>query len=105
MRSRGRTPMRKRVLTWVSVGFLVASAWIFYTFVVPPDFLGASMRNPFVEALAFTSCPITIAGRYFPLQFWWIPPANAASYGVVGLTIETLRWKLNQHPLPERSTS
>ena len=96
--------MRRRILIWASAGFLVASSWIIYTFVAPPDFLGASMRNPLVEALAFTSCPITIAGRYFPLRFWWMPPANAASYAVIGLIVETVRWKLNPPSLPDRST-
>lgn len=96
--------MRNRILIWAIVGFLVASGWIIYSFVTPPDILGASMRNPLVEALAFTSCPITIAGRYFPLRFWWVPPANAASYALIGLIVELLRRKLNPSSLPDRST-
>ena len=70
------------------MGFLVACCWVIYTFVTLPDFLGASLRNPLVEALAFTSCPISIAGRYFPLRFWWMPPANAVTYAAIGLIVE-----------------
>jgi len=92
--------MRQRILIWASVGFLVACCWIVFGFLMPPDYLVASMRNPVVEALAITTCPISIAGRYFPLRFWWIPPINAASYAVVGLIVETLRWKLNPRSAP-----
>ena len=92
--------MKQRILIWASVGFLVACCWIIYTFVTPPDSLGASLRTPIVETLAFTSCPISIAGRYFPLRFWWIPPINAATYAAIGLIVETLRWKLNPRSVP-----
>jgi len=91
--------MKSRILIWASVGFFVACCWIVYTFVTPPDSLGASLRNPIVEALAFTSCPISIAGFYFPLRFWWMPPVNAATYAVIGLIVETLRWKLKARPV------
>ncbi|HZT68935.1 MAG TPA: hypothetical protein VFC10_04185 [Terriglobia bacterium] len=86
------------------MGFLVASGWIIYSFVTPPDILVANMQNPFVEALAFTTCPFAIAGRYFPLRFWWVAPANAASYAVIGLIVEMLRRELNPPSLPDRST-
>ena len=92
--------MRHRILIWASVGFLVAGCWIVYSFMMPPDQLIESMRKPVVEALAVTSCPISIAGRYFPLRFWWLPPINAATYAVVGLIVETLRWKANPRSLP-----
>jgi hypothetical protein len=97
--------MKHQILIWASAGFLVACCWILYTFVTPPDYLGASLRNPVVEALAFTSCPISLAGRYFPIRFWWIPPINAATYGIVGLILETLRWKLNARSVPNHHTA
>jgi hypothetical protein len=53
-----------------------------------------AMRDPVIEALAFISCPITYAGRHFPLHYWWIPPINAMSYGVIGTLIEILRRSL-----------
>lgn len=97
--------MRHRILIWASLGFLVACCWIIYSFLTPPGYLGASMRNPIVQALAFTSLPISIAGRYFPLHFWWIPPINAATYAAVGLIVETLRLKLDPCSLPDRRTA
>jgi hypothetical protein len=97
--------MRHRLLIWASVGFLVASCWVAYTFITPPDYLGASMRNPIVEAVAYTTCPISLAGRYLPLRFWWIPSINAATYAVIGLILETLRWVLNRRSLRNRRTA
>ena len=83
--------MKRRITIWTSAGFLVACGWIVYTFVVTPEFLGMSLRQPLVEAAAYTTCPITYAGRHFPLHFWWIPPINAATYAVAGLIAEMLR--------------
>jgi hypothetical protein len=55
-----------------------------------------TMREPVVEAAAFTSMPIvSFAGHHFPLHFWWVPPINAATYAVIGLIAEILRRKLN----------
>jgi hypothetical protein len=85
--------MKWRIAIWASVGFLVACCWILYTFATPPEHLLMTMREPAVEALAFTSCPIVFAGRYFPLHFWWIPPINAATYALIGVTVEMLRRK------------
>jgi hypothetical protein len=79
--------MKNRISIWAAVGFLVACCWIIYTFLTPPDLLGESLRKPLVEALVFTSCPISLAGRYFPLAFWWLPPANAVTYAIAGLLV------------------
>jgi len=92
--------MRHRILIWASLGFLVACCWIVFTFVTPPEYLGASLRNPIVEALACTTCPISLVGRYFPIRFWWIPPINTATYAVIGLIVETLRSKLKPRSVP-----
>lgn len=97
--------MRNRISIGAGLGFLVACCWIIYSFVMPPDYLVASLRNPIVEALASTSLPISIAGRYFPLRFWWIPPINAATYAAVGLIVETLRLKLHPRSLLNRPTA
>ncbi len=87
--------MTLRISIWAGVGFLVACGWIVYTFVTPPDSLGPSLRNPIMETLVFTSCPISIAGSHFPLRFWWLPPINAATYALIGLIVETSRRKLH----------
>jgi len=88
--------MKRRIAAWASAGFLVACGWVLYTFAVPPEQLLLTLREPVVEALLFTSCPIAFAGRYFPLHFWWVPPINAATYAVIGLIVEMSRRKL--HP-------
>jgi hypothetical protein len=82
--------MKHRIAVWASAGFLVACCWVIYSFVTPPENLVASLREPMVKALAYTSCPVVIAGRYFPLRFWWIPPVNAATYAAIGLIIGAL---------------
>ena len=86
--------MKLRIWIWASAGFLVACCWIVYAFAAPPESFGASMRNPVLKAFIFTSCPISIAGSYFPLRFWWLPPINAATYALIGVIVETLRSKL-----------
>jgi hypothetical protein len=63
---------------------------VFFTFVTAPERLIMMMREPFVEALAYASCPIIFAARHFPLHFWWVPPINAATYAVIGLIAELL---------------
>lgn len=88
--------MKPRIWIWASAGFLVAWCWIAYAFVTPPASFLASMRNPIMKTLVFTSCPISIAGSYFPLRFWWLPLINAATYALIGVVVETLRPKL--HP-------
>ena len=85
--------MKWRIAMWGIVGFFVASCWVLYTFVASSDSVAYAMRQPAVEAVAFISCPIIYAGRYFPLHFWWVPPINAATYAAVGLIAELLRRK------------
>ena len=89
--------MKHRIVIWASVGFLVACCWIVYSFVTPPDSLGAIMRNPIVDTAVIATCPISLAGRYFPLRFWWLPPINTATYALAGMIVETLRSKVKSH--------
>jgi len=83
--------MKRRIAIWASVGFVVASCWVLFSFLVPPEQRITIMREPFVEALAYASCPIVFAARrHFPLHFWWVPVINAATYAVIGLITELL---------------
>jgi hypothetical protein len=86
--------MKRRIAIWASVGFLVACCWILYTFLTPPDQLSV-LTQPIGQLAVSLSCPISVAGRYFPIRFWWIPPINAATYAVVGLIVEALRRELS----------
>jgi len=83
--------MKRRIGMWAGVGFLIACGWVLYTFVVPIEFLQASLRQPLVLAAAYISCPLTYAGHYYAIHFWWFPPVNAATYALVGLMVEGLR--------------
>lgn len=85
--------MKHRIAIWASVGFLVACCWVLYAFLTPPEYLIPSLRDPWVEALGYATCPIAFAARHFPLRFWWVPPINAATFAVIGLVVETLRRK------------
>jgi hypothetical protein len=79
--------MRYRIGAWASAGFLVAAFWALYLFPT------ASMSSTSAVILARLTCPVVFVG--FGLRFYWVLLANAATYGLVGLIVETLR-----HPKP-----
>ena len=83
--------MKSRVAIWASVGFFVAGCWAVYAFVTPPDSFLMSLREPVVRAALYLSCPISYAGRYYPIKFWLVLLINAATYAVVGLILEMYR--------------
>jgi len=91
--------MKRRITTWASVGFLVGCCWVLYSFAAPPEFLLRSLRETVVQA-GFMTCPILFFARHFPLQFWWIPPTNAATYAVACLLFEMLRGKMHSGAQP-----
>ena len=84
--------MRRRLAAWALVGFLVACGWVVYAFFTAPDIEHTlTVAERVVEACAYITCPIVVFG----LHFYWVPFANAATYGVVGLLAESLRRKSN----------
>jgi hypothetical protein len=87
--------MKRRIAIWASVGFLVACCWVLYAFRrTPPAMTSAA---PVATLLEFT-CPAVLASVYFHFGvfLYWSPLANAATYTLIGLIVETLRQKLNQ---------
>lgn len=82
--------MKNRVLIWAALGFLLACCWVTYTFVVPPDHLLVSLRNPAVQDLELVSFPLAFLAR-FPIHFLWVPFINAGTYAAIGLIFELLR--------------
>lgn len=84
--------MKYRIAMWATAGLLVAGCWGLY-------FARASKDNP-IEPIVYTlvriTCPIAIAGWYFPLSLYWTLVANAATYALVGVIVEMLRRKLSQ---------
>lgn len=78
--------MKRRIVIWASVGFFVACAWTLYS-------LEARMTHAQlgVWILAYLTCPVTLAVGYFRFHFYQAFLANAATYAIVGLIVETLR--------------
>ena len=79
--------MKNRIVMWASAGFLVAGCWALY-------FAWAGKVNPIepiVHTLTRLTCPVAIAGSYFPISVYWVLVANAVTYALVGLVVETLR--------------
>lgn len=79
----------KQISVCAGVGFIVASLWVLLSFAAPPDLLRSALREPAVR-IAFITCPIFYLQRV-PLQFWWIPLINAATYAVADLPFELMR--------------
>jgi len=79
--------MRYRIGAWAGAGFLVASFWAIYLFPTTPTGSTAMLH------LARLTCPIAFIG--FGVYFYWVLLANAATYALVGLIVETMR-----HPKP-----
>jgi len=83
--------MKYRIAMWAGAGFLVASYWAFYAFAAMPTMLFA---KPEIMILVRLTCPIALLSQY-PLSLSWVLFANAATYALLGLIVETLRSQLN----------
>ena len=87
--------VKYRIAMWASAGLLVAGCWNLYalaTFPVPMT------SEPIVWTLVRLTCPIAFASFYFhfPVGIYWVLLANAATYGLAGLIVETLRRYLHK---------
>jgi len=83
--------MKYRIAIWATVGFLVAGSWAVYAMATFP-FTNERMREAW--PLISVTCPIAVAGMRFPISLFWVLIANAATYALVGLIVETLRHSL-----------
>lgn len=77
--------MKRRIAIWASAGALVVVAWSLYIFASTTQLTAKAM----VWALCLT-CPIALA-RHYPLSFYFVLFANAATYALVGIVAETIR--------------
>jgi hypothetical protein len=84
---RGAACVKYRIALWSAAGFLVAGGWALYFASVSKD----NQVDPIVYTVARLTCPVAMAGSHFPLSFYWVFLANAATYALVGLIVETLR--------------
>ena len=79
--------MKYRIAMWASAGFLVAGFWALYAYTTAPIPI-----NGIVWTLIRLTCPVVQAGFYFHfgIKLYWVLLANAATYALVGLTVETV---------------
>lgn len=81
--------MKNRIAMWAVAGFLVASFWAFYVLATAPH---TNERMHDVWILAGITCPIIFA-RSLPVSVYQVLMANAATYALIGLVVESLRRK------------
>ena len=86
--------MKSRIAMWASAGLLVAGCWNLYVLATFPIQITS---EPIVWTLVRLTCPIVFAGfhSHFPVSIYWVLLANAATYALVGLIVETLRLRLH----------
>ncbi len=82
--------MKYRIAMWAGAGFIIASCWAFYALATTPPAITST--DPILTLVEFT-CPVVFASIHFhfALGMYWSFLANAATYGVLGLIVETLR--------------
>ena len=79
--------MKSRIAIWTALGALVAVAWRIY--------ISATVSNPLGtggvgRVVAYLTCPISLSGRH-PQGFYFVLVANAATYALAGVVVETTR--------------
>jgi hypothetical protein len=84
--------MKYRIAMWATAGFLVAGYWAVYAFATMPLM---PFNQPEIMLLVRVTCPIALLSVY-PLSLYWVLLANAVTYGLIGLVVETLRSRPNQ---------
>ena len=84
--------MKYRIAAWASAGLLVAGLWAIYAIVSKPPALTSA--DPILPLVRIT-CPITLVS-FYPLSLYWVLVANAATYALLGLIVETLRRRLRR---------
>jgi hypothetical protein len=77
--------MKSRIAIWAAVGAIVVVVWRVY--------ISATLSNPLGtgglgRALVYLTCPIAIA-RQNPQGFYFVLIANAATYVLAGVVVET----------------
>jgi hypothetical protein len=81
--------MKRRIVLWATIGLITGGVWVAYAFATVPDYEQSSAANRVLVILAYATCPIVIAGP----RFYLVPLANAATYALLGLTLELIRKK------------
>ena len=87
--------MKRKIVIWAIAGFLVASLWALYAGATFPSPLISA--QPIVWTLVYITCPVAFASFHFHfgIKLSWVLLANAATYGLFGLAMESLRKQLS----------
>ena len=88
--------MKCRIAIWSTLGALVVVGWSLYIYAISPIQITA---KALAWTLACLTCPIALAHRY-PLSFYFVLLANAATYALVGVIVETIRRHYQSRSLP-----
>jgi len=84
--------VKYRIGMWAMAGFLVAGGWALYALAAKPPAMTSA--DPIMILVRLT-CPIALLS-FYPLRLYWVLLANAATYALVGLIVETIRQRLKQ---------
>ena len=84
--------MKYRITVWAIVGFLVAVFWALFAIATFPS-TNDLMRG--IWPLVTLSCPIAILGKHYAISVYETLAANAITYALVGLVVETFRKRLH----------
>jgi hypothetical protein len=82
--------MKYRIAMCAGAGFIIASCWALYASATTPPSMTSA--DPLLTLVQLT-CPVVFASIHFhfALGLYWSLLANAATYGAIGLMVETLR--------------
>jgi hypothetical protein len=75
-----------------ATGLLVAGFWALFAIATFPS---TSERMRDVWTLVSLTCAVAIAGTHYPISLCEVLAANAVTYALVGLILETLRHQLH----------
>jgi hypothetical protein len=84
--------VKYRIGLWASAGFLVAGFWALFALATYPS---TNERLRDFWALVSLTCAVAVAGRHYPISLYETLAANAVTYALVGLIVETLRQQLH----------
>jgi hypothetical protein len=84
--------MKYRIAIWAIAGFLVAGFWALFAAATFPS---TSERMRDVWTFVCITCPIAIAGMHHPISLYETLAANAVTYALGGLVVETFRKRLH----------
>lgn len=86
--------MIRRVLFWTIAGCLIAGLWAIYAVATFPNQLFSS---PVLWTFVNVTCPVAFASFHFHfgIKLCWAVLANAATYTLIGLAVESLRPQLS----------